>query len=327
VTSGSPLLAWRTLSFPAAWEALFDSNGPLTLEVGFGDGRFTERLALEQSGARFVGLEISSGSLQRALKRLKRSGVGNVRIAKVGAAFALRQLFAASSLDAIVVNFPDPWPKERHSKHRLLQRSFFALAAARLRSGGEVRLATDHAPYLEFARSEAAACGLYRELRPQPPAAVFETKYAVKWRDQGKPLYYVVFARNPLPAEEFDHLERPAEMPHALLKGSLPDLAPLPKTVLPYAGGHVILHDVSRLLGSGASDAARERWLVRATVEEPDLKQQLMVLVEQRSAAEVIVRLEPFGDPIITPVARGAVHAVTEWLLHAASLSAAARNY
>jgi len=317
-----PVLAWRTLAFPADWDAAFGSGGPLELEVGFGDGRFTVRRALAEPERRFVGLEVSSGSLQRAARRIRRTGVDNVLIAKVGAEFAVRQLFAAGSLSGIVVNFPDPWPKERHTRHRLLKRSFFELAAARLVPGGSVRLATDHLEYRDFAIAEAQATGLYDVTYPEPPEAVFETKYALKWRDLGKPLYYVVFARNDHPAEHVPHLERPSEMPHSLLTGTLPPTSALSKTVIRYGGGHVVLHEAAAVMPPGGT-----RWLVRATVEEPDLRQQLLVMVHQRQPTEVIVRLETFGDPIITEAVRGAVHAVTEWLLGATDLSIQRRSY
>lgn len=343
MSTRSPLVAWRTLDFPADWDDAFGFAGPLELEVGFGDGRFTVRRAATEPTTRFVGLEVSSGSLQRALRRIKRQGVNNVLIAKVGAEFALRELFAAGSLGGIVVNFPDPWPKERHVKHRLLKRSFFELAATRLVPDGEVRLATDHEEYRDFATEQAALSGLYEVTKPQPPEAVFETKYALKWRDLGKPLHYVVFKRNGGLAQPVPHLERPREMPHALLTGALPPTATLDKTVLRYGGGHVVLHEAAVVMPPGSvapadSDlvadthdpgpATRQpRWLVRATIEETDLKQQLLILVQQRQPDEVIVRLETFGDPVITEAARGAVHAVTEWLIANTDLSIKRRSY
>ncbi|MDT3682406.1 MAG: hypothetical protein ROY82_08025 [Truepera sp.] len=321
------LLSWRALPFPTPWDEVFSSVAEprgLSVEIGFGDGRFTVASALAEPHMRFVGLEVSSGSLQRALRRVRRAGLSNVRLAKAGAHVAIRQLFAPGSVDRFVVNFPCPWPKERHAKHRLLTRGFFDLAASRLREGGELRLATDHPEYLRFALDEAAACGLFEVLRPQAPAAVFETKYALKWREQGKPLHYVVFSRNGAPAPALPPLERPAIMPHALLRGKLPSDVPFAKVVLPFGGGHVILHEAMRSLGG---EDGPDRVLVRATVEEPDLKQQLLVLAHQRREDEVIVRIESFGDPLITPAARGCVHAVTEWLLGASQLEVTARNY
>lgn len=319
-----PLLRWRTLPYPTDWSDHFGAEGPLVVEVGFGDGRFTVRRALAEPNSRFVGLEVSSGSLQRALRRVKRSGVQNVRLIKSGAQVALRQLFAPGSVDVVVVNFPCPWPKEKHARHRLLQRSFFALAGSRLKPGGELRLATDHPEYLEFALAEAEASGLYAATRPEAPADVFETKYALKWRDQGKPLHYVVFRRNDRPAPTTPTWERPETMPHALLRGRLPQGATFEKVVLPYGDGHVILHELATVL---AGEEGAGRWLIRSTVDEPDLRQQLLVVAQQRAADEVIVRLETFGDPLITPTTRGAVKAVTDWLEASTDLEVAARNY
>src|SRR5690606_27958674 len=122
---------------------------------------------------------------------------------------------------------------------------------------------------------------------------------------------------------EFDHLERPTDMPHSLFSGTLPASAPLTKIVIAYGGGHVVLHEAAAVMPQESQepvDGERTRWLVRATIEEPDLKQQLLVLVQQRKPTEVIVRLESFGDPVITPAVRGAVHAVTEWLLQTTDL-------
>ncbi|HEX7004382.1 MAG TPA: tRNA (guanosine(46)-N7)-methyltransferase TrmB [Trueperaceae bacterium] len=317
------LLPWRRLPFPAPWDEIFGSRSPLHLEIGFGDGRYTARRALANPEERFVGLEISTASVMRAVRRMKRDGARNVRLLKVGAQFAVRHLFEPASLSSITVNFPDPWPKERHEKNRLLNRRFLRLAASRLCTGGELLLATDHPDYLEFSRSEARQTGLFDLEARDPPAAVFETKYALKWREQGKPLYYQAFLLRPGPVPEFPILERPAQMPHALLTGTPPVEPQFSKRALEYGDGHVILHEVVRSLSSELP----ERLLVRVTVDEPDLKQQLLVAVQRRDGGELIVRLEPFGDPIITKTARGAVHGVTEWLLEQPGVRVLERNY
>lgn len=348
----NPLVPWRTRTFPVDWAREFGVAGDLYLEIGFGDGRHTVRRARDEPEACFVGLEISSASVQRALRRVRREGAANVRLAKVGARFALRQLFAERSLAGIVVNFPDPWPKERHAGRRLLQRDFFRLAASRLRPGGAVELATDHPDYLERALEEAEMAGGFDASETRPPPAVSETKYALKWQAQGKALRYVTFRHDGSPVPAFPHLERPTIMPHALLTGTLPSHARFAKVVLAYADGHVVLHEVARSFGPttdtgqrrahtpgeaaraggdpGEDEDAtllRPRWWVRASVDEPDIRQHVLVLIQQRSERQVIVRLEPFGDPIITPTVRGAVHAVTEWLLAGTALCVQARNY
>lgn len=313
--SSPVLLSWRKAAFPINWHEEFGKKAALHLEVGFGDGRFTVRRALEMPDELFVGLEISSASLQRGWQKIRRQKLTNVRLLKLGAQFALQHLFAEKSLSSIVVNFPDPWPKEKHEKNRLLQASFFRLAASRLLTGGCIHLATDHPDYLAFARAQAELSGFYELLDAAVPKAVFETKYALKWQGQGKPLFYQVFRYNGNETASYPSLERPAIMPHALIKGDLPEEIVFTKQVLAYADGHVILHEVLKSMGSDDETPAKDKWLLRATIDEPDFKQQLLVAVKRRSPTELIVRLEPFGDPVITKTARGAVHAVTEWLL------------
>lgn len=306
---GATLFPWRRYRFPIDWQAQFGRAAPLHLEIGFGDGRYTVARAAARPEEDFVGLEISSASVQRALRRVTQAGLGNVRLVKLGAEFAVQHLFAPKALASITVNFPDPWPKERHHHHRLLTQAFFRLAASRLQLGGALLLATDHEDYWAFARSEAAATGLYRVEEAKPPPDVLATKYALKWQAQGRPLFYGIFRVLQPPQEPFPPLERVTTMPHAILRGMLPETITLDKQVIPYGGGHVILHEALQSL----SDP--QRLIVRATVDEPGLHQQVLVEVRRRAPGELIVNLSPFGDPIVTKATRGAVHAVTEWLM------------
>jgi tRNA (guanine-N7-)-methyltransferase len=318
------LVPWRRAPFPAPWASWFGREAPLHLEIGFGDGRYTVRRALEARGEDFVGIEASGVSVRRALRKVAAAGTSNVRLVKAGAQIAVRQLFAPASLRSVTVNFPDPWPKDRHEANRLLRVPFLGVLADRLAPGGEIRLATDHPDYLAFSIDQAERSGWYEVERRAPPPAVFETKYALKWRDQGKPLHYVVFARTDRPAPARPPLERPARMPHALIHGRPRPTAPFEKQVVPFGGGHVILHE---LLESRGGDRGDDRLLVRVTVDEPDLVQQVLVVVQRRDGEEWIVRLASFGDPVVTPAMRGAVHAVTDWLETTAGVRVDARNY
>lgn len=308
---------WQQYLFPIDWRSSFtatgdlhldshlDSHLELHLEIGFGDGRYTALRARENPQACFVGVELSGASIHRARKRV--ASLENVKLLKANAQVAVQHLFAPQSLHSITVNFPDPWPKAKHAENRLLRVSFFTLAASRLQVGGEVRLATDHPGYLEQAREEALETGLYVLETREPPAAVFETKYALKWKAQGKPLHYQVFVRNATTPPHYPILQRSQVMAHALLAGQLPAKMTFAKTVSEYAGGHVILQEVTRSI-------AEAKLLVRATVDEGDLLQQVLVSARTKDADTVIVALESFGDPLVTEACKGAVHAVCEWL-------------
>jgi tRNA (guanine-N7-)-methyltransferase len=313
-------LPWRAVPHPVDWSTVFGRSAPLHLEVGFGDGRYTAARAKAEPEMDTVGLELSGASVLRALRRFRRDGIQNVRILKAPAEVAVRQLFAPHTLASITVNFPDPWPKDRHEHHRLLRVPFFQLAATRLQPGGEVRLASDHLPYVEFARAQALASGVARLVERPVPEAVFETKYALKWRGQGKPLYYQVFV-----LEAGDHavaaMGRSDDMPHALLEGKLPTLDGFEKLVVAAADGHVIVHEAARALGG------HERLLFRVTIDEPELTQQLLVIAERRAGGEVIVRLEGFGDPMITPTVRAAIGVVGDHLATVGGMRYLARNH
>jgi tRNA (guanine-N7-)-methyltransferase len=316
------LLPWRRLAHPVDWDGAFGRRAPLHLEVGFGDGRYTARRALADPDADFVGLEVSGTSVLRAWRRMRRDGVRNVRLLKAPAEVAVRQLFGAGALASITVNFPDPWPKDRHEDHRLLRAPFFRLAASRSVAGGEIRLASDHEAYVAFAVAEAERSGVARREPRTPPPEVFETKYALKWRGQGKPLYYEVFVLDGTDVPYAPPIVRSDPMPHALLTGALPaDAPPFDKLVVPAEGGHVVVHEAARALGRD------DRWLFRVTVDEGELIQQLLVVAQRRAEGELIVRLESFGDPLVTPAARAAVAAVTDWLEGVVGLRVAARNY
>lgn len=323
------ILPWRQHTFPIDWQQEFKRDTPLHLEVGFGDGRFTLRRAIEQPEQNFVALEISTTSISRLLHKLRKAKIENVRMLKLGAQFAVKHLFDKGALESITVNFPDPWPKDKHVDHRLLQRSFYYVAANRLRTGGTIRLATDHSEYLAFAKEEAVASNVFTLREEVAPEAVFATKYALKWKSQGKPLYYQVFESLGSDAPLTD-IER-SSMPHTLLTGQLPKNPEFTKQVLPYEDGYVIVHELLQSLGSDndedINDISKERWLFRVTIDEPDLKQQVLIIAKRREDDEYIVRFEPFGDPVLTKAARGAVHAVTEWLLTFPSLQLKARNY
>ncbi len=322
--------SWRYLPFPVNWQQEFGREAPLFLEVGFGDGRFTLRRAQEEPEHNFVALEISTTSMSRLLHKLRKAKITNVRILKLGAQFAVKHLFAAKSLESIVVNFPDPWPKDKHVDHRLLQRSFYDVAANRLKPGGTIRLATDHPEYLAFAKEEAVASNVFKLRDETPPEAVFATKYALKWKAQGKPLYYQVFETlgSDAPATTIEKFNRErSAMPHALLTGQLPKNAAFTKQVMPYEDGYIIVHELLQSLGAEGEANARERWLFRVTIDEADFKQQVLIVANRREGDEFIVRFEGFGDPVLTKAVRGAVHAVTEWLLTFDSLHLKARNY
>lgn len=317
------VVPWRSGPFPRTWDNDFGRNGSLLVEIGFGNGIFTTQLAQQQPDLNIVGLEVATSSLVRTKKSVQNQALQNIRLMKVDAFFAIQHLFAPESIDTIIVNFPDPWPKEKHTKHRLLQNRFYQVAASRLVPDGEIRLATDHPEYLAFAEAEARASGLFTVTAPEPPTLAFNTKYAKRWKEEGKPLHYRVFVKARNPQETYPPLQRSETMPHATLTGPHPTLPSFDKLVARTGRAEetVIVHEAATV------DTPKTRVLFRVSVDEQDLHQQILVVLQERATEEYIVRLEPFGDPVITPAVRAAIGTVTDWLRDSAGLHVTARHY
>ncbi len=291
----------------------------LYLEIGFGDGRFWPRLAATfAEPPNYLGAEISGSSLQKAQARLRTSGLKNAHLTKLPALVLLSAVVPPASLSAVIVNFPDPWPKKDHLDQRLLRVPFFRLAASRLKPGGAVLLTTDHEEYFEFACREAEESGVMRVERAEPPAAALQTKYALKWQELGLSAQHARFVPTADPYALAATLPRPdiralpqeeAELPHSIVK--LPetfDLSDFAKSAVRGPAYTVVLLDAYRSL-------RRAEYTVLAHVEEGELTQEVLIGVMQRPDGSTLVRLAKFGGPIITAGVKAAVGAVTDELV------------
>jgi tRNA (guanine-N7-)-methyltransferase len=154
---------------------VFGRAAPVVLEIGFGDGEHLLARAIAEPQHDFLGVEVHRPGVGRVLNRAAAAGLANLRVACVDAVELLRDGLPPASLDEIVIYFPDPWPKKRHHKRRLIQPAFVHLAASRLRPGGALRLATDWADYAAQMREVLNAESLLRNTAhdggfvPRPP--------------------------------------------------------------------------------------------------------------------------------------------------------------
>lgn len=129
--------------------ALFGRSAPLVLEVGFGNGQTLAAMALAAPECDFLGVEVHRPGVGSLLNALERDAIGNVRVLCADARQVLRERIPPASLAGLRVYFPDPWPKKRHHKRRLVDAAFAADAVACLAPGGVLHLATDWRPYAE----------------------------------------------------------------------------------------------------------------------------------------------------------------------------------
>jgi tRNA (guanine-N7-)-methyltransferase len=147
--------------------ALFTDSRPLEVELGSGDGSFLSQYAGVHRERNFIGVERLLGRLRKIERKSTRLGLTNVRAARIEAAYFLEYLLPAKTVEALHIYFPDPWPKRKHRKHRLINPRFPHLARAALLPGGAVYLRTDDADYLEQMKLAFGACPFFREI-PTP---------------------------------------------------------------------------------------------------------------------------------------------------------------
>jgi tRNA (guanine-N7-)-methyltransferase len=128
---------------------LFGNARPVVLEIGFGMGEATARMAAADPDTNILAVDVHTPGQGNLLALADREGLANVRVGNGDAIILLREMLAPDSLDGLRVYFPDPWPKKRHHKRRLIQPDFLTLAASRLKPGALVHCATDWEPYAE----------------------------------------------------------------------------------------------------------------------------------------------------------------------------------
>jgi len=129
--------------------AAFGRAAPLILEIGFGMGEATARIAQTRPEDDFLCCEVHEPGVGALLKRVGEQAIANIRIVRHDAVEVLTHMLAPGQLDGIHIFFPDPWHKKRHHKRRLIQPPLVALLASRLRPGGYLHCATDWQPYAE----------------------------------------------------------------------------------------------------------------------------------------------------------------------------------
>ena len=177
------------------WQAVFGNSQPVEIDLGSGDGTFLVQQAKKHPDRNFLGVERLLGRARKVDRKAQRLGLTNVRALRIESGYAVKFLFPPASVRVCHIYFPDPWPKKRHHKRRLMQTDFLTALRGTLVDGGEVRFATDHAPYFE----ETAA--LFRDTPgwrtfdlPQPPNEEM-TDFERDFVAQGKAIQRIGFRK------------------------------------------------------------------------------------------------------------------------------------
>ena len=193
---------------PIDFDALFGRHAPVVLEIGFGNGDTLVQQALDNPALNFIGVEVHEPGVGHCLLKAEETGVKNLKLIKHDAVEVLQNQVPPQSLQRINIYFPDPWPKKRHHKRRMIQPAFLELINSRLTANGALHIATDWANYAEhiddvLGQSALFACDERRQHDGDEPLDRPRTKFEqrglrkghriVDWRflktpDRGQPV-------------------------------------------------------------------------------------------------------------------------------------------
>ena len=187
---------------PLDFDTVFGRAAPRILEIGFGMGETTAAIAQAQPQNDYIGIEVHTPGVGSLLKRLGELQLANVRVIQHDAVAVLERMIPPASLDGCHIFFPDPWPKTRHHKRRLIQPPFAALLASRLKPDAYLHVATD---WEEYAQHMLAVLAAEPELTntaagfaPRPDTRP-ETKFETRGLRLGHAVRDLLFRRSPAP--------------------------------------------------------------------------------------------------------------------------------
>lgn len=184
------------------WPTLFGRSAPVVLDIGFGDGEALAEIAYNHPERDYLGVEVHRPGVGRLLRQLDEAGIPNVRVAVADAVELMRDNIAAASLAGIQLFYPDPWPKKRHHKRRIVQPAWLELAASRLADGGFLHMTTDWSDYaehmLEVIGSSQTFDNIAGEGRFAPdPGERPPTKFERRGLERGHRVHDIILRRRP----------------------------------------------------------------------------------------------------------------------------------
>lgn len=191
---------------PLDLAALYGRQAPLVLEIGSGMGEATAAMAGADPGRDYLAVEVHTAGVANLLALVEARGLTNVRIARGNALHLVEHQLGPDTVAAIHVFFPDPWPKARHHKRRLIQPAYVALLRSRLVPGGLLHCATDSADYAASMMDALGADGqLVSAYDGHAPRAAHRpiTKYEQRARDAGRDVVDLMFHRTMFPSTTY----------------------------------------------------------------------------------------------------------------------------
>ena len=175
----------RSIVEPLKLAELFPKPQPLEVELGCGDASFLVEFACRNPERNFIGVERLLGRIQKLDRKGRRAGLANLRGVRIESSYFLQFLLPPRSAAALHVYFPDPWPKKKHRRHRLINENFPALARAALVPAGAVYLRTDDADYFQQMTEVFAASRDFQKIETPAELAELPTDFERDFNSKG----------------------------------------------------------------------------------------------------------------------------------------------
>lgn len=190
--------AWKTYGLDStsekiSSEKIFGRTAPLILEIGFGMGLTLFNSAKKYPEQNFIGIEVHQPGIVALLAQLKTHPLNNIRIINADAAMVLQQCILDNSLSRVLIFFPDPWPKTRHHKRRLIQPEFITLLQKKLKSKGVLHIATDWEDYANHILCVLKNNPAFATLEPHESSAILADRVSTKFEQRGKKQGHKIF--------------------------------------------------------------------------------------------------------------------------------------
>ena len=184
---------FQSITDPLSLEELFPLPQPIELEIGCGDGGFLFEYAQRHPDRNFLGVERLLGRVRKLSKKGLREGLTNLRLLRIEARYVLEYLLPEHAFEALHIYFPDPWPKDRHRRHRLINETFPHLARRILRQKGVIYLRTDDPVY--FGQMQETFQDLKDFAVENTPGEIasITTEFERQWLDQGRHIHRAAY--------------------------------------------------------------------------------------------------------------------------------------
>ncbi len=184
----------ESLPKPIDWAVLYGNTNPVELEIGMGKGTFLTEQAKRRKDVNFFGIEWANWFWRFASDRMRRNGCTNARTVRTEAGFFMRECVPDASLSVLHIYFPDPWPKAKQNKRRLIQPPFLAVVEQKLVPGGLLKVITDHKGYFDdniapFITASRLTLVPYSRPDSAAEAETVGTNFERKYILEGRPFY------------------------------------------------------------------------------------------------------------------------------------------